>query len=167
MITQEQINKAFPGKSKYPQDIQFYQKLDCSFISLTVEKAGLLLRPEEAYWVWAWFSKYFYCSWYRVEGRDILNIVESYISRQNDSTKIEKSSQKNESFKKTTINYRVYSKKLKMFTDDARWPSNQRTWPEFVVTPDGEVVEFITTDGENFFKMLCDQEDFEVTIKEL
>lgn len=150
MITQEQINKAFPGKSKYPQDIQFYQKLDCSFISLTVEKAGLLLRPEDAYYIWKSFSEEYYSSWMDIEGRDILGIIETYVRTQNGLD---------------TINYRIYSNKLKMFTDDARWPSNQRTWSEFIVTPDGEVVEFVTANGEYFRREKCDQEDFIVKTK--
>lgn len=47
--------------------------------------------------------------------------------------------------------FRVWSKKYQMFDDNQMWPSNQRTSEVFLLDRDGEIREFVTCDGENFF----------------
>ncbi len=63
------------------------------------------------------------------------------------------------------MKYRIYSRKANCFTDSLEYPSNQRTWSEFIVNQDGQVIEFVTTDGENFFKELVNQEDYQIKIQ--
>lgn len=42
------------------------------------------------------------------------------------------------------------------------YPSNQRTWSNFVVDKSGEVVEYVTYDGENFFLNEVDQNNYRI-----
>lgn len=48
------------------------------------------------------------------------------------------------------MKFRIYSHKHKLYTHDPFWPSNQRTFSEWLVSPDGEIVEMVgCSDGEN------------------
>ena len=48
------------------------------------------------------------------------------------------------------MRFRIYSHKHKLYTDDPMWPSNQRSFSEWFVSPDGEIIELIGfQDGEN------------------
>lgn len=38
---------------------------------------------------------------------------------------------------------RIYSHSHKLYTNSLFWPSNQRTWSDWAVTPDGQVLEII------------------------
>lgn len=55
------------------------------------------------------------------------------------------------------LKFRIWSKKYKMFISDPRWPNNQWTHEEFVLTPAGEVWCLVTTDNENYFRDLNDE----------
>lgn len=55
-----------------------------------------------------------------------------------------------------SIKYRIWSNKYKLFTHDPRWPSNQHTHEEYVLTPGGEVWTMVTADFENYFRVLDD-----------
>ena len=59
---------------------------------------------------------------------------------------------------KPKIKYRIWSNKYKLFTHDPRWPSNQHTHEEYVLTPGGEVWTLVTTDFENYFRVLDSSE---------
>ena len=61
--------------------------------------------------------------------------------------------------------FRIWSKKYKLFTDDPFWPSNQHTHDEFLVAPNGEVYEMITTDFENYFRCLTNHRKGELVVK--
>lgn len=50
------------------------------------------------------------------------------------------------------MKFRVWSKKHEMFANDPRWPSNQYTHEQVVLTPEGEIWTLVTTDGENYFR---------------
>lgn len=41
------------------------------------------------------------------------------------------------------MNYRLFSKKHNLYTNSLLWPSNQRTWSEWNLTPDGQILEII------------------------
>lgn len=41
------------------------------------------------------------------------------------------------------MNFRIFSKSHNLYTNDPAWPSNQRTTSEFVLRPNGEIVELI------------------------
>ena len=56
------------------------------------------------------------------------------------------------------LKFRIWSNKYKLFTHDPRWPSNQHTHEEYVVTPSGEVWTFVTSDFENYFRVLDNSE---------
>lgn len=53
--------------------------------------------------------------------------------------------------------YRIWSPKYELFTHDPRWPSNQHTHEEYVITPSGEVWILVTTDYENYFRRITDE----------
>lgn len=62
--------------------------------------------------------------------------------------------------------FRIYSKKYKLFTDDPRWPSNQVTHDMFLIAPDGEVWEMVTTDFENYFRDVSNHKKGELVVHE-
>ena len=47
------------------------------------------------------------------------------------------------------MKYRIFSKKHNIYTDDVSWPSNQHTSSDYLVNPDGEVVEFVGWPSDN------------------
>lgn len=55
-----------------------------------------------------------------------------------------------------TSKFRIWSNKHQLFVDDPIYPSNQHTWSEFYLSPDGQIYEFVTCDGENFVKQSFD-----------
>jgi hypothetical protein len=44
---------------------------------------------------------------------------------------------------KNSLQYRIWSKKYKMFTSDPRWPNNQSSHELHLLSPDGKVVELV------------------------
>lgn len=47
---------------------------------------------------------------------------------------------------------RIFSKKHNLYTNSVSWPSNQRTWSEWSITPNGQVLELILfEDGGSSF----------------
>lgn len=50
------------------------------------------------------------------------------------------------------LNFRLFSKKHNLYTNSLSWPSNQRTWSEWSITPNGQVLELILfEDGGSSF----------------
>lgn len=47
------------------------------------------------------------------------------------------------------MNFRLFSHKYNLYTNSPFWPSNQRTTSEFVLRPDGKVLELINF-GDSF-----------------
>ena len=45
------------------------------------------------------------------------------------------------------MNFRLYSHKHQLYTNSPLWPSNQRTWSDWALSPNGEVLEMIHGDG--------------------
>jgi len=41
------------------------------------------------------------------------------------------------------MNFRIFSKSHNLYTNSPSWPSNQRTTSEFVLRPDGKIVEIV------------------------
>lgn len=41
------------------------------------------------------------------------------------------------------MNFRLFSHRHKLYTNSPFWPSNQRTWSEWTLTPDGQILEII------------------------
>ncbi len=41
------------------------------------------------------------------------------------------------------MNFRIFSHRHKLYTNSPFWPSNQRTWSEWSVTTDGQILEII------------------------
>lgn len=60
------------------------------------------------------------------------------------------------------MKYRIFDKEKKLFVDDPAYPNNQRTWSEFCVGQDGEIVEFVTGNGDAFYKNEVDQKKYKV-----
>lgn len=63
------------------------------------------------------------------------------------------------------MKFRLYSHKQKLYTNDPFWPSNQRTFSEWFVSPNGEIVELVGfPDGENvwYSKVIHVPQDFAV-----
>lgn len=56
---------------------------------------------------------------------------------------------------------RLFSKKHNLYTNSPFWPSNQRTWSEWALTPDGQILEIID-DGSGPFVEKHDPRTFEV-----
>lgn len=46
------------------------------------------------------------------------------------------------------MTFRLFSHKHNLYTNSPLWPSNQRTWSEWVIIPDGGILELIF-DGQN------------------
>lgn len=44
------------------------------------------------------------------------------------------------------MNFRLFSHRHKLYTNSPLWPSNQRTWSEWSVTTDGQILESIFHD---------------------
>lgn len=57
------------------------------------------------------------------------------------------------------MNVRIFSKKHGIYTDDPAWPSNQRTWSEWAITPEGAILEIID-DGSGPFVEKHDPRNF-------
>lgn len=63
------------------------------------------------------------------------------------------------------MKFRVYSHKHQFYTNSVHWPSNQRTWSEWVLTPDGRILEIIHVglpDREDTVFQYHDKKDFSV-----
>lgn len=45
------------------------------------------------------------------------------------------------------MNFRLFSTKYNLYTNSLFWPSNQRTTSEFVLRPDGKILEIINFDN--------------------
>lgn len=41
------------------------------------------------------------------------------------------------------MNFRLFSHRHKLYTNSPLWPSNQRTWSDWALTPDGGILELI------------------------
>ena len=41
------------------------------------------------------------------------------------------------------MNFRLYSHKHQLYTNSPFWPSNQRTWSEWALSPNGDVLELV------------------------
>jgi uncharacterized phage protein (TIGR01671 family) len=54
-------------------------------------------------------------------------------------------------YKQRIIKFRIWSKKYQMFDHNPMWPNNQNTHETFLLDRNGDLREFITCDGENFF----------------
>lgn len=48
------------------------------------------------------------------------------------------------------MNIRLFSKKHNLYTDSPNWPSNQRTWSNWALSPSGEVLEMVCGDDSGF-----------------
>ena len=48
------------------------------------------------------------------------------------------------------MNIRLFSKKHNLYTDSPNWPSNQRTWSNWALSPSGEVLEMVYGDSSGF-----------------
>lgn len=46
------------------------------------------------------------------------------------------------------MNFRIFSHRHKLYTNSPLWPSNQRTWSDWMLTPDGRILELIF-DGQS------------------
>lgn len=44
------------------------------------------------------------------------------------------------------MTFRIFSHKHQLYTNSLNWPSNQRTWSEWALSPNGEVLEMIHGD---------------------
>lgn len=60
---------------------------------------------------------------------------------------------------------RIWSRKYNLFTNDPMWPDNQRTSEIFLLDSGGEVREFITCDGENYFWDLTNHKKEELIVQ--
>lgn len=56
---------------------------------------------------------------------------------------------------------RIYSHKHQLYTNSLNWPSNQRTWSEWVITPEGQILEIID-DGSGPFVERHDKRNFSI-----
>ncbi len=59
------------------------------------------------------------------------------------------------------MNFRIFSHKHQLYTNSPNWPSNQRTWSEWTLTPDGQILEIID-DGSGPFVEKHDKRNFSV-----
>ena len=58
------------------------------------------------------------------------------------------------------MNFRLFSHKHNLYTNSPSWPSNQRTWSEFVLSPSGGVLEIIHYDAHNSSVETCDSRNY-------
>jgi len=58
------------------------------------------------------------------------------------------------------MNLRIFSRKHGVYTNDPAWPSNQRTWSEWAIAPEGAILEIIVYDGSGPFVEKHDPRDF-------
>lgn len=60
---------------------------------------------------------------------------------------------------------RIYSHKHQLYTNSLNWPSNQRTWSDWAVAPDGRILEIIHIglpdrgDGDSYDDTVCQYYD--------
>jgi uncharacterized phage protein (TIGR01671 family) len=64
------------------------------------------------------------------------------------------------------MKYRIWSKKYKMFTDNSFWPGNQFTHSIFVISQENEVMEMVTSNGEDYFLDVCNHRKGELVIQQ-
>ena len=62
------------------------------------------------------------------------------------------------------MDFRLFSNKHQLYTNSPSWPSNQRTWSDWALSPNGEVLEMAHDDsaGDFCFVAKHDKRDFAV-----
>lgn len=63
---------------------------------------------------------------------------------------------------KQFMKYRIFDTKCMLYVDDIFYPSNQHTSSDFYVDGNGDVVEFVTSDGKFYFKNKINQEYYTI-----
>lgn len=58
------------------------------------------------------------------------------------------------------MNFRLFSKIHNLYTNSPSWPSNQRTWSEFALSPSGGILEIIHFDADNSSVQVCDSKNY-------
>lgn len=48
------------------------------------------------------------------------------------------------------MDFRLFSNKHQLYTNSIHWPSNQRTWSDWALSPNGEVLEMVFGDDSGF-----------------
>lgn len=48
------------------------------------------------------------------------------------------------------MNFRLFSHRHQLYTNSPSWPSNQRTWSDWALSPNGEVLEMVFGDDSGF-----------------
>lgn len=66
------------------------------------------------------------------------------------------------------MKYKIWSNSLQMYTDDPNWPTNERSFSEWIVDQSGNVVEIVTFPPHCFTTVWLDrnhtQSDFRIDI---
>lgn len=60
------------------------------------------------------------------------------------------------------MNYRLFSKKHNLYTNSPLWPSNQRTWSEWVLAPNGKVIELVDAGACGYSVINHDKRNFSI-----
>lgn len=61
------------------------------------------------------------------------------------------------------MNIRLFSKKHNLYTNSPFWPSNQRSFSEWFLSPNGNVIEAVGFDGNESFTLIdYDVRDFDI-----
>jgi len=58
------------------------------------------------------------------------------------------------------MNFRIFSKSHNLYTNSPFWPSNQRTTSEFVLRPDGKILEIIDSGACGASVETCDSRNY-------
>jgi len=58
------------------------------------------------------------------------------------------------------MKFRIFSLKHKLYTNSPFWPSNQRTTSEFVLRPDGKILEIIDSGACGASVEICDSRNY-------
>ena len=58
------------------------------------------------------------------------------------------------------MKFRIFSKPHNLYTNSPSWPSNQRTTSEFVLRPDGKILEIIDSGACGASVEICDSRNY-------
>lgn len=60
------------------------------------------------------------------------------------------------------MNFRIFSHRHKLYTNSPLWPSNQRTWSEWALLPNGEILELIDAGACGYSIINHDKRNFSI-----
>lgn len=60
------------------------------------------------------------------------------------------------------MTFRIFSHRQKLYTNSPLWPSNQRTWSEWVLAPNGEIIELVDAGACGYSVINHDKRNFSI-----